>query len=91
MTGSFLFDLTSSTGPDGLAVTELSKQLLEYASHDIVQFRRNQQTAYHLVEQIRDAYERIVSLIYRIENAPSDEENWEDFARYTEAVGALEK
>lgn len=91
MTGNLLFDMTSSIDPDGFPVTELSKQLIESTGHDVVRFRRNQQIAYHLVEKTRDAYERILPLIRRIEDSPSTEENWEDFERYTNGVDALEK
>lgn len=91
MTGNLLFDLTSSIDPGGFPATELSKKLIEYTGHDVVRFRRNQQIAYHLVEKTRDAYERIVPLVRRIEDSPSTEENWEDFIRYTNAVDALEK
>jgi len=91
MTGNLLFDMTSPIDPDGFPVTELSKQLIEYTGHDVVRFRRNQQIAYHLVEKTRDAYERIVPLVRRIEDSPSTEGNWEDFVRYTNAVDALEK
>ena len=91
MTGKLLFDLTSPVDADGFPATELSERLLKYAGHDVVQFRRNQQIAYHLVEQTRDAYERIVPIIRQIENSPSTEDSLEDFVRYTDAVDALEK
>lgn len=91
MTGTLLFDLTSSTDTDGFPATELSKQLIEYAGQDVVQFRRNQQIAYRLVEQTRDAYERILPLIRRIEDSQPTDDTWEDFERYTGAVDALEK
>jgi hypothetical protein len=91
MPGNLLFDLTSSIDTDDFPATELSKRLIEYAGHDVVQFRRNQQIAYHLVEQTRGAYERIVPLLRRIEDSPSTDENWEDFVQYTDAVDALEE
>ena len=91
MTGNLLFDLTSSTDADGFPATELSKQLIEYAGQDVVQFRRNQQIAYHVFEQTRSAYDRIVPLIRRIDDSQRTEENWEEFVRYTDAVDALEK
>ena len=91
MTGNLLFDLASSIDTDGFPVTELSKQLIEYAGQDVVQFRRNQHIAYHLVEQTRGAYERIVPLIRRIEDSRPAEDSWEDFVQYTGAVDALEK
>jgi len=91
MTGNLLFDLASSIDTDGFPVTELSKQLIEYAGQDVVQFRRNQHIAYHLVEHTRGAYERIVPLIRRIEDSRPTEDSWEDFVQYTGAVDALEK
>ena len=86
-----LFDLTSSIDPGGFPATELSKKLIEYTGHDVVRFRRNQQIAYHLVEKIRDTYERIVPLIRGIEDSPSTEIHWDEFTRYTNAVDVLEK
>jgi len=57
----------------------------------VVQFRRNPQIAYHLVEQTRGAYERIVLLIQRIEDSLPTEESWEDFVQYTGAIDPLER
>lgn len=76
---------------DEFPATELSRRLLESADHNIIQFQRNQQIAYRLVDQTRRAYGKIIPLIRKIDQEPRSAEHWEEFVRYTDAVDVLEK
>ncbi|KAI0310872.1 hypothetical protein OF83DRAFT_1178117 [Amylostereum chailletii] len=82
---------------DGFPVTALSKTLLQYAGLDVVQFRRNQQVAYRIVDRSREIYDGINPIIRKINAWQLDdglqgaEGYWTDFDNYQDAVDALEE
>ena len=87
---SLLDELTSIKG-DGYGVSRLSKDLLRAVGLDVVQFRRNQQVAYRVVERSRDVLNKINGLIAKIEEADPEEEDWDSFDLYQGGIDSLEE
>ncbi|VDC00155.1 unnamed protein product [Peniophora sp. CBMAI 1063] len=88
---SLLDELTTIDG-DGYGVSALSKDLLRAVGLDVIQFRRNQQVAYRVVERSRDVLNKINGLIAKIEEAdPNAAEDWDNFDLYQGGIDSLEE
>ncbi|KZV65754.1 hypothetical protein PENSPDRAFT_737500 [Peniophora sp. CONT] len=89
MSQDLLDDLTDIHG-DGYGVSTLSKDLLRAVGLDVIQFRRNQQVAYRVVERSRDVLVKINGLISKIEESDPADEDWASFDLYQGGIDSLE-
>jgi hypothetical protein len=84
-------DLTKPASTKEFPATELSKSLIESVGLDVVCFRRNHQVAYRIVDQCRQAYDRINGVIDEIDHSVDDEANYIERYQYKGALDALEQ
>ena len=91
MPQELLSDLIKPDNPKDFSVTKFSKKLIEWVGLDAVRIRNNHQVAYHIVDQCREAYERINDIVDEIEQSTDDEIKLSKFLKYMDAVSALEE
>jgi hypothetical protein len=84
-------DLTKPASTKEFPATELSKLLIEYVGLDVVQFRRNHQVAYGIVDHCRRAYDKINGVVEEIDQGADDETNYFKWEKYTGALDGLEE
>ena len=69
----------------------MQSSLIEWVALDVVRIRNNHQVAYHIVDQCREAYERINDIVDETEQSTDDEIKLSKFLKYMDAVSALEE
>lgn len=76
----YLTTLSSEEPP-----TKLIQTLILLIGHHVCSVRRNMQTWYHLVSRVHDIANAVNALINKV-----NEESWDNFDKYTKAIGPLE-